>query len=355
MTRLKYKRFKGDGHQDVDDWFSKFESIAVANQEEDEAKQRIFQGLLKGEALKRYQDVPVRNRNDWDQLTTAFLQAFREVGGEARALGRLSKMTMRTSKSVRKYGQRVKALIQKLTMEIAPSVQVEWYVAGFPEAMGFQIRQTRPANLREAMEATHNYENSAQSLWKAVRRSEKKDKGKGKKKDRKDRRRRKFSDSDSDSESSDSDESGSTSSGSKEERSPSPPGRSHRSKGAREKAIVKVKTEDPEQRRMMKSIEDTLEAIKVNLAENRKPRRTIPTSRMNIWCARCGDLGHYASECQRPTPKRIHYVNPEEEVFYAQLEEEEEEASAIRVVCASVRPSRPSVRPSRPIRFMSVR
>jgi hypothetical protein len=140
MTRLKYKRFKGDGHQDEDDWFSEFESTAVANQEEDEAKQRIFQGLLKGEALKWYQDVPVRNRNDWDQLTTAFLQAFREVGGEARALGRLSKMTMRTSESVRKYRQRVKALIQKLTMEIVPSVQVEWYVAGFPEAMGFQIR-----------------------------------------------------------------------------------------------------------------------------------------------------------------------------------------------------------------------
>jgi hypothetical protein len=48
MTRLKYKRFKGDGHQDVDDWFSEFESTAVANQEEDEVKQRIFQGLLKG-------------------------------------------------------------------------------------------------------------------------------------------------------------------------------------------------------------------------------------------------------------------------------------------------------------------
>jgi hypothetical protein len=37
-------------------------------------------------------------------------------------------------------------------------------VAGFPEAMGFQIRQTRPANLRDAMEAAHNYENSTQSL-----------------------------------------------------------------------------------------------------------------------------------------------------------------------------------------------
>jgi hypothetical protein len=124
----------------VDDWFSEFESIAVANQEEDEAKQRIFRGLLKGEALKWYQDIPVRDRNDWDQLTTAFLQAFQEVGRQARGLGRLSKMTMRTSESVRKYGQRVKALIQKLTMEIAPSIQVEWYVAGFPEAMGFQIR-----------------------------------------------------------------------------------------------------------------------------------------------------------------------------------------------------------------------
>jgi hypothetical protein len=246
MTRLKYKGFKGDGHQDVDDWFSEFKSTAVANQEEDEAKQRIFQGLLKGEALKWYQYIPVQNRNDWNQLTTAFLQAFREVGGEARALGRLSKMTMWTSESVRKYEQRVKALIQKLTMEIAPNVQVEWYVAGFPEAMGFQIRQTRPANLRDAMEAAHNYENSALSLRKAVRRSEKKDKGKGKKEDRKDRRRRKFSDSDSDSESSESEESDSASSGSEEERSPSPPRRLHRSKVAREKAIVKVKTEDPE-------------------------------------------------------------------------------------------------------------
>jgi hypothetical protein len=42
MTRLKYKRFKGDGYQDVDDWFSEFESTAVANPEEEEAKQRIF-------------------------------------------------------------------------------------------------------------------------------------------------------------------------------------------------------------------------------------------------------------------------------------------------------------------------
>src|SRR5450759_5048146 len=139
-TRLKYSKFRGDGRQDVDEWFSEFESIALANQEDEQIKQRIFQGLLKGEALKWYQDVPVATRNDWDNFILLFLRTFREAGGEARALGRLSRITMKLSESVRKYSQRVKALIQKLTTDAAPALQVEWYVAGFPEKMGFQIR-----------------------------------------------------------------------------------------------------------------------------------------------------------------------------------------------------------------------
>ena len=139
-TRLKYSRFKGDGSQDVDDWLTEFRSTAAANQEELAATLRIFQGILKGEALKWYQDVPDRIRTSWDQLSNVFLRTFREAGGEARALGRLSKMTMGKSESFRRYGQRVKALIQKLTTEISPTIRVEWYVARFPEKMGFQIR-----------------------------------------------------------------------------------------------------------------------------------------------------------------------------------------------------------------------
>ena len=151
--------------------------------------------MLKGEALKWYQDVPDRIRDNWEQLTLLFLRTFREAGGEARALGRLSKMTMGTSESIRRYGQRMKALIQKLTTDIAPSIQIEWYVAGFPEEMGFQIRQTRPATLQQAMEAAQNYENSAQSLRKSLKRSEKKEKSKTRRKDRKSRKRSKYSDS----------------------------------------------------------------------------------------------------------------------------------------------------------------
>ena len=72
-TRLKYSRFKGDGSPDVDNWLTEFESTALANQEELVAKQRIFQGVLKREALKWYQDVPDQIRDNWEQLTLLFL------------------------------------------------------------------------------------------------------------------------------------------------------------------------------------------------------------------------------------------------------------------------------------------
>ena len=62
----------------------------------------------------------------------------------------------------------MRVLIQKLTIEIAPSVQVEWYVARFPEEMEFQIWQAHLATLRKAMEVAQNYEKSAQSLQKVV-------------------------------------------------------------------------------------------------------------------------------------------------------------------------------------------
>ena len=121
-TCLKYNRFKGDGSQDVDNWLTEFKSTALANQEELATRLWIFQGLLKGEALKWYHDIPDGIQDNWEQLTALVLRTFREARGKAQALGRLSKMTMGKSESVRRYGHRVKALIQKLTTDIAPSV-----------------------------------------------------------------------------------------------------------------------------------------------------------------------------------------------------------------------------------------
>ena len=55
------------------------------------------------------------------------------------------------------------------------NVHVEWYVAGFPEKMGFQIQQTRSATLREAMEVEQNYNFFAQSLQKSLKQSKEKE------------------------------------------------------------------------------------------------------------------------------------------------------------------------------------
>ena len=79
----------------MDDWYYEFKLITTTNEEDLEAKRQIFQGLLKGEVLKWYEDVPDITKDSWADFVTLFLKTFREAGGEARALGRLSRMTMK--------------------------------------------------------------------------------------------------------------------------------------------------------------------------------------------------------------------------------------------------------------------
>ena len=157
--------------------------------------------------------------------------------------------------------------------------------------MGFQIRQSRPTTLREAMEAAQNYENSAQSLRKSLKRSDGK-KGKHR------RKGRKYTSTSNSSSGSKTEESTSESSSPDEE--PASSYRNRRYPGSRRdpkgREFIKVKVEEEEDsRKIMKNIQDTLAAIQVNLAESRKPR--VPTSRGNVWCTRCGEAGHFLPEC----------------------------------------------------------
>lgn len=75
----------------------------------------------------------------------------------------------------------------------------------------------------------------------------------------------------------------------------------------------------------MKNILETLATIQFNLAESRKPRKIIPISQANVWCARCGEAGHFQPECNRPPQKRVQYVQSEEEVYYAYQDEDKED------------------------------
>lgn len=329
FPRLKYRKFRGDGKDDVDDWLCEFNSTAAANLEEVDTKLRIFQGLLKGEALHWYQDLSGAIRNDWDELTNTFLRTFREVGGEARTLGRLSRMKMGRDEAVRRYGQRVRSLIHKLTPGIAPSVQIEWYVAGFPDDMGFHVRQARPRTLQEAMEAAQNYEDSMQSMRQS-RRSSKSDGAKRGKKISKNRKKDYSESSDSSSSGSSEDES---STGSESEDSV-PQRRSSRTKGFRkdrDRVVVKVKEELPEGKRLLKDIQSSLAAITVQLAEKSRPRKAIPVIRTNVWCTRCGQQGHYPNECTNAPSGSVRFVGEDGASYYMEPEYDRDELEVIPV------------------------
>lgn len=307
ITRLKYSRFQGDGGKDVDDWLEEFTATAQANLEDDESRLRVFSGLLKGEALKWYLDVPVAVRRVWAELTEAFVHTFREAGGEARAVGQLGKIRKKDAESIRKYGQRVKALMNKVAVGIAPSVAIQWYVGGLPDEMAFQIRRSKPETLREAMDAAQDYEDSAQAL-----RSSRHKKSKGKKK------RDSDSDSSGDSDEPDSDEPDSTEE--EEEAKPVRTKSSKRDKAGHATVKVKVEKEDG-----LKKVLAELEAIKVNMAELQKNRKAPPAQRANVWCSRCKEAGHYPTDCTAPAPKRGREVTDRNGTFFVIADEEEEE------------------------------
>ena len=44
-----------------------------------------------------------------------------------------------------------------------------------------------------------------------------------------------------------------------------------------------------------------------------------------MWCAWCGEAAHFSLECKRPPKKGIHYVQPEEDVYYTFPEEKEDD------------------------------
>ena len=83
-----------------------------------------------------------------------------------------------------------------------------------------------------------------------------------------------------------------------------------------------MKIEPNDQKAFMKNIADALEAIKVNLADNWKPRRIVPTNLANVWCSRCGDSGHFASECFKGPHRQVHLIDPKIGMYYSVPKEE---------------------------------
>ena len=266
-TRLKYEKFKPQEHQDVDDWMEQYLAVSTANEEaEDAVRLRIFPGLLSGEALKWYNAQEATLKIDWAALKVAFEKEFRDEGADARVLGQLNKAVMGPKESLRKYTQRIRDLMSRLTIQPTTNLQIEWFIGGLEHDVEFEVRKSKPASLAEAITTAKDYEESLKQMTK------------GKGKFRATRRTRKVDP-----------ESGSEASGS--EGSSEEPGGSKRSQ------ILKVVKKEHETQDQLKSIIQAVAELKVQMADLKAHKKPIPLVRTGIFCRRCKKEGHYEQDC----------------------------------------------------------
>jgi hypothetical protein len=156
--QLKYARFKGKA-QDVDEWLDQFAATLAANDENDpDTTKRLFHRLLEEEALRWYNGLLPAASNDWNQLKRAFETEFRDVGMDSRVLRKLGEVTVEPSDTLQSYSQKVQQLISKLVNPAPANLQLEWFIAGLPALLDFEVRKAEPASLAKAIEIAKKYD-----------------------------------------------------------------------------------------------------------------------------------------------------------------------------------------------------
>ena len=327
-TKLKYTPFRGKS-QDADDWLIEFLDTAQTNKEDQPPDLlRLFQGLMKKDAMHWYHDLTQAIRGDWDLLAAAFLDAFRRDKSMSNVLAKLRGMKMKEGESVRSYGQRVRRLIGKIDPPLSAEMQTEYFIAGLPREMNKWVRREKASTMSDAIKEAQRYvtvEKAQDNVLKKEEREErrrnlkKKKKGKSKSHKKKKKNRRDSSD-DSDSESAVSEDSAwefssesSISSSSSEDIAP---------KKRIHKKVFQAKEENKKIVGFQRTIDDLagkFDKLAVHLADNKPKRRAVPIQRPGVWCARCGKRGHYPSECW----ENVQYVNEGDDIEVYSGEEQE--------------------------------
>jgi hypothetical protein len=77
-----------------------------------------------------------------------------------------------------------------------------------------------------------------------------------------------------------------------------------------------VKVEVKPETKKMNCLGTKLANMRVQLANLRKPRRTTPTKRNNVWCGSCGEEGQFVHECPHPHQKQVRMVGADEQLPY---------------------------------------
>ena len=257
--RLKHARFKGKG-QDVDEWLDQFAATLAANDENDlDTTKRLFHGLLEGEALRWYNGLLPTVKNNWDQLMRAFTTEFKDVGTDSTVLRKQEKVTMDPSDTLQSYLQKVQVLISKLANPAPTNLQLEWFIAGLPALLDFEVRKAEPTSLVEAIEIAKKYEKSAllSGRWK----------------EKKKKKKITFIAS----------EEGNDEGDVQEDKLKQP-------KETKPTQIIKMVKEE------LETMRQAMEDVKVQMADLKKNKKPILVTRTNVWCTRCKKEGHHPDE-----------------------------------------------------------
>ena len=237
-------------------------TLAANDEGDDDTTKRLFRGLIDGEALRWYNAQPQATRDNWVALKAAFEQEFREIGADSRIIARLNQLRMKASDTLRSYVQRVYQLIGKLSIPPPNNLQMEWFIAGLPELLDFEVRKVDPWNLGAVIDVAKKCERAARLS--------------GRWTEKRPRKKVTFvEDEDSDDDA-------------VEEEKVSRPSSSK----TQQNQITKVVKDE------MQTIKAALEDVKIQMADLKKGRRVVPTSRTNVWCTRCKKEGHFAHDCQ---------------------------------------------------------
>ena len=169
---------------------------------------------------------------------------------------------MKKNDSLRSYTQRLLQLVGKLTTAPPANMQMEWFIAGLPELLDFEVQKADPQSLSAAIDIAKKYEKSAllSGRWTEKKQPKKKVT---------------FVDED------DSDE--------LIPLSEDKPTLASKTQSALLTRVVKDE---------MKTLKDAIEDVKVQMADIKKTRKPLPSNRTNVWCTRCKKEGHFSHDCQ---------------------------------------------------------
>ncbi|KAL3676075.1 hypothetical protein R1sor_026023 [Riccia sorocarpa] len=295
-SRLRYGIFKGRGGEDPDTFLQEFDKITIANRESTEAdKVRIFPALLHKRAAKWVHGLDIAVRQNWAQLRESFLNEFRDLDFDSRVIGKLNRLRRKKKESLRRYTQRFRDLVDQ-TDNVGLKQQIEWYVGGLPRKIGVQYRVGPQNSIGEVIATAEAYEaarhsesgkkknyvsdssssdnDSSSSSSEEEMRKRRSDKGK--KKAHKRRTRRPPSSSESSSE---------------EERRPRSRTAHHRK--SEDKAQGTTSNVDV--------VAKELSELKIQLADEKKRRKSHSAPRYGLWCSNCWGHDHSKDDCRMPS------------------------------------------------------